>query len=295
MDHLQRFFFARSGIRGHWVDLTDTLTELAARRAYPQPVLTLLGEMLAVVGMVADGSKWPGSIALQAKLPGNLHTTMAEYRPQGNLRAIARIREPAEPVSPDLSQGQLTLSMLPSPDQPNSAPYQGIVELRSGNLAANLDRYFAISEQIPTRFFLAADGRRALGLLLQRLPNDAADAWSDAAEEAAWTQVNQQLDKLIPENILSSASPTLLTDLLQQGFPADSIEVADAKPVAFACTCTRDRSTRALRTMSPEDLMDLLAEQGQIEVTCEFCGKDYAFTALDTHALLDSDHNSTSH
>jgi molecular chaperone Hsp33 len=205
-DQLQRFYFAHSGIRGFWVSLSGVLDELASRREYPQPITGLLGEMLAAAAMVADGLKWPGSLALQAKMPGPLRTLMAEYRPPNGLRAIARSAQ-GDFTDADfnnlshqalLNGGQLAVSLLPNEDQPQVQPYQGLVDLASGNLASNLESYFANSEQVPTLISLAADqseqGHRAVGLLLQKLPNNADDPWDEDLEAIAWTAPNSRND-----------------------------------------------------------------------------------------------------
>ena len=94
-DLVRRLYFSAGSIRGHWVQLDSVMQELAARRTYAEPVARTLGELLAAVSLIADGLKWPGSVALQAKLDGDVRVLLSEYRPdpyatdQGLLRAIA--------------------------------------------------------------------------------------------------------------------------------------------------------------------------------------------------------------
>lgn len=297
-DQLQRFYFAHSGIRGFWVNLNGVLDELADRRQYPQPVTRLLGEMLAAAAMVADGLKWPGSLALQAKMPGALRTLMAEYRPPNGLRAIARSAE-GDFNQPEFAElgpqqlllgGQLAVSLLPNEDQPQVQPYQGLVDLADGSLASNLESYFANSEQVPTLISLATkqsdQGHQAIGLLLQKLPNNAEDPWDDDIETVAWARLQAQLADLTPEQLLATATEGTPEALLQSFVAIDDVKLAPARPLQFACTCTREKTATVLRTLPKDELIALLEEQEQIEVTCEFCGQIYGYSALDTHLLV---------
>ena len=297
-DQLQRFYFSHSGIRGFWVNLNGVLDEIASRREYPQPITGLLGEMLAAAAMVADGLKWPGSLALQAKMPGPLRTLMAEYRPPNGLRAIARSAQGGftdadfNNLSHQalLNGGQLAVSLLPTEDQPQMQPYQGLVDLTNGNLASNLESYFANSEQVPTLISLAADqsgqGHRAVGLLLQKLPNNADDPWDEDLEAIAWTRLQAQLADLRPEQLMATATSGTPEALLRSFVAIDDVKLAPARTLQFACTCTREKTANILRTVPKDELIALLEEQEQIEVTCEFCGQIYGYNALDTHLLV---------
>lgn len=297
-DQLQRFYFAHSGIRGFWVSLDQVLSELSSRRSYPEPITQLLGELLAATAMVADGLKWPGSVALQAKMPGPLRTLMAEYRPPDGLRAIARSAQGdfTEAGLEKLSQrellkdGQLAVSLLPNEDQKNVQPYQGVINLADGKLATNLESYFANSEQVPTLFALAADlsaqGNRAVGLLLQRLPNNADDPWDEDLELIAWARLQAQLADLQSSTLMETADAGSPKNLLRSFVAIDDVKLAPARPLQFACTCTREKTANILRTIPKDELIDLLEEQEKIDVTCEFCGQIYGYTALDTHLLI---------
>ena len=309
-DQLQRFYFAHSGIRGFWVSLNGVLDELASRREYPAPVTQLLGEMLAATAMVADGLKWPGSLALQAKMPGALRTLMAEYRPPDGLRAIARSAQGSFATADfnQLSQrdlltdGQLVVSLLPNEDQPQVQPYQGLVALTDGNLATNLESYFANSEQVPTLFALAADqqgssgkGNRAVGLLLQKLPNNADDPWDDDLESIAWARLQAQLADLGSPALLETAALGTPELLLRSFVAIDDVQLAPPRALQFACTCTREKTAQILRTIPKDELIALLEEQEMIDVTCEFCGQVYGYSALDTHLLKTPDQDLPKH
>ena len=288
-DRLQRFYFQRFNARGQLVNLDHTLAELLVRRDYPDPVLELLGQMMCAVAMIADGLKWPGSVALQSK-GGHLRTSLAEHRHGGLMRAIARPAsedgfELPEDTSIDslIGDGQLALSLIPAEDDRRSQPYQGLVAWEQDRLADNLRNYFATSEQLDTRFLLYADRQHARGLLLQRLPGGERDDFvHETLQQEFWERVSTRVDGTVPAELLGNSPPALLSRL----FRDDSLVLAPAQPLLFACTCNRDKTSGVLRMLGREDMLELLEERGCIEVTCEFCGQLYRYDALETHLEL---------
>lgn len=155
--------------------------------------------------------------------------------------------------------------------------YQGIVALDRDSLADCLADYFAQSEQLPTRLWLAADGRGAGGLLLQRMPDESqnqdVDAWERTVHLAA-TVKDEELLHLAPEEIL------------QRLYHEETVRVFDPKALRFGCTCSRERIADALVGLGAQELREVLAEQGGIETQCHFCHTRYAFSIEEVEALL---------
>ncbi len=67
-------------------------------------------------------------------------------------------------------------------------------------------------------------------------------------------------------------------DILRKVLSGFTLEVLEESPVAYRCGCSRDRVTRALISMGAKDLREMAAEQGEIDLTCQFCDKVYHFT-----------------
>src|SRR5690606_20386179 len=128
--------------------------------------------------------------------------------------------------------GVLAITVDPAKGQ----RYQGIVALDGVNLAECLTNYFASSEQLPTRFWLQADGLRARGLLLQQLP---ADRLQEPEErQASWQHVLTLADTLQAEELLGLDNETLLHRLYHQ----ESLRLFEPAPLQFRCSCSRERS-----------------------------------------------------
>lgn len=280
-DFSQRFMFDDSDVRGELVSLGESYAHVLAKHPYPEPVAQLLGELLAAAALLVGTLKFDGLLVLQARSSGAVPLLMVECSSNRELRGIARYHE--EQVSADaglrelMPEGVLTLIVDPAKGQ----RYQGIVGLDGINLSECLSDYFATSEQLPTRFWLNADGRRARGLLLQQLP---AERITDAEERAAsWQHVTVLADTLSAEEQLGLDNQTLLHRLYHE----ENLRLFDPQPLQFKCSCSRDRSANALVSLGEPDAEALLVESGgTIVIDCQFCNERYAFDAADVAQLF---------
>lgn len=280
-DFSQRFLFDDSDIRGELVGLTDSYSHVLAKHDYPLAVAQLLGELLAAASLLIGTIKFEGLLILQARSSGAVPLLMVECTSEGELRGIAHYH--GEQVGDDVSLRTLMPDgVLAMTVDPNSGQrYQGIVDLEGDTLADCLTNYFATSEQLPTRFWLCADGQRARGLLLQQLP---ADRLKEADErEASWQHAMALADTLKAEELLGLDNETLLHRLYHQ----DPLRLFDPRTLLFRCSCSRERSSRALISLGQADAQALLLEHGgHVEIDCQFCNERYLFDAADVLQLF---------
>ncbi len=278
-DQIQRFLFDRTNVRGEIVTLEQAYQDVLDRHGYPPVVNHLLGELLAAVALLTDTVKLDGTLSIEVRGQGALALLMAESNPGGELRAIARLAEDTEAPTDDMSfheligDGQIMLSLDPREGQ----RYQGIVALEHNSLAECLEAYFAQSEQLPTRLWLAASDSRAGGLLLQRLP----DA-SQNQDDDAWGRTVQLAATLTTDELLDLEQ----RDMLYRLYHEETVRIYEPKSLRFACTCSRQRIGEGLLTLGEEELREVLAEQGGIETQCHFCHSRYRFSPTDIEALL---------
>lgn len=296
-DRVVRFSFSGLPIRGQWVRLEQVLADAGAHQPYPPAVRGLLAEALAAVVLMADGIKFDGSVALQSRGDGPVGTLLAECRQRHLLRGVARWQEAAAldqaPAGLEalLGQGQLAITLTPDLDRyPGARAQQGLVGLSENTLAGNLETYFETSEQLPTRFFLAATDAQVTGLLLQRLPADpnASEATQDAHREAwqrAWEEVDL-LSRTLTAAELATLEPAAL---LKRLFAEQVLTLQPPRTLRYACSCNRDKTAWTLQALPREELLEILADDGEVRVTCEICGRVYRYDAVDTHALLEPD------
>jgi molecular chaperone Hsp33 len=287
-DRLTRFLLDAAGVRGVHVALAPTWAEIRGRAEYPAPVATLLGEAVAAAALFTGHAKVEGRLSVQLRGSGALRTLFAECTAAGTLRGIATLAEGADAPStgelPDLagSGGVLAITIEnPGLRSDEPARYQGLVALEAATLSAAFEGYFAQSEQLPTRLLLVADGDRAAGLMLQKLPGDSGDA-------DGWDRVGALFETLGADELRDTPVKLLLHRL----FHEDGVRLLAEKPLAFGCSCSRERVAGMLVGLGLEEARAAAADNGgTAEIHCEFCGQTYRFEDVQIEALfLDGAH-----
>ena len=280
-DFTQRFIFDDSDTRGELVSLELSYAEVLAKHAYPQPVAQLLGELMAAASLLVGTMKFDGLLILQARSEGPVPMLMIECSSEREIRGLARYEEdqiPADATLADLMpNGVLALTIDPTVGQ----RYQGIVDLDGETLSDCFTNYFVMSQQVGTRFWLNADGKRARGLLLQQLP---ADRIKDEDErEESWRGLTALAGTLTAEELLGLDNETILHRLYHE----EEVRLFDAQSLRFHCSCSRERSGNALVSLGLEDAQNLAVEHGgRIEIDCQFCNQRYLFDAADIAQLF---------
>jgi molecular chaperone Hsp33 len=277
-DSLTRFLLQQAGVRGVRVHLDETWRQIRERADYPVAVRELLGEAAAAAALFTGHAKVDGRLSVQLRGEGPLRTLFAECTAAGTLRGIAQVEDDVE-FPRDLralGTGAILAITIENPGAGGRDPtrYQGLVSLESDSLAGAFEDYFRQSEQLPTRLLLAADGERAAGLMLQKLPGDAGD-------EDGWNRAVALFDTLAPGELLDW--PTAL--LLRRLFHEDGAEVLGQRGLRFACSCSRERVASMLQSLGREEA-EAAAADGTAEIRCEFCGQQYRFDRDQIEALF---------
>ncbi len=226
------------------------------------------------------------------------------------------------------NKGRCAITLDPKDSFPGQQPYQGVVPLHGDhrekieNISEVLQHYMLQSEQLDTTLVLAADSKVAAGLLIQRLPlegegNLAGSRTAGPAQGAGVPSVgsgaptgaqrggpsffstanedeiglNEDYNRIAilasslkREELLELDVDTILHRLFWQ---EKLLRFEPQKP-QFACTCSRDRVARMIRGLGQDEARSILAERGEIEVGCEFCGQQYRFDAVDAAQIFTS-------
>lgn len=278
-DLLQRFLFEHADVRGEVVRLEQTFADTIARHDYAPPIRALVGEGLAAVALLAATLKYPCSLNLQLQSSGPLSLLLVQGTTDGNLRAMARTRET---VSAQASFNELapqgTLAILIEP-LAGGERYQGVIDLRGGSLSSALEHYFLESEQLPTRVWLSAGAEESAGMLIQRLPGEGGHQTSD---QDAWQRAEMLAETVTGEE-LRLLSPR---EMIRRLFHEEDIRLFDPTALRFACRCSRERVAAMLEGLGEDEMRATLADEGIVEVHCDFCNAPYRFDAVDIEALF---------
>ena len=309
MSELHTFIFEGLPVRGQLVRLTDAWQELLARRAasptgaWPVPLQSLLGEMAAASLLMQSSIKFNGALVLQIQGDGPVKLAVAETQADLSFRATAKLvgEIAADADLPSLlnvhGQGRCAITLDPKDKRPGQQAYQGVVPLNApdgtalNSLSAMLEQYMRQSEQLETVLVLAANEQIAAGLLIQRMPieGDAnLGAQTRDADSLAedYNRVATLAASLQREELLTLDAPTILRRLFwEERLLCFEPKIEETGP-HFACACSRERVGNMLRGLGRPELDSILAEQGQIEVGCEFCGQQEQFDAIDVTQLF---------
>lgn len=277
---------------GHVKAVSITAKELTERartvhRLAPLATAALGRALMAASLMGCQFKEEKGAVTLTVKGGGPLGTVMAVSDKDGNVRGYVgdgSVDLPLKaPGKLDVGAGigrDGTLTVIK--DIGLKEPYVGTVPLVSGEIAEDVTSYFVVSEQIPTACALGVlvdtdcSVSQAGGYLIQLLPG-ATDEEIDKVEHgvARLGAVTAALERgLDGEGLLREA----LADF--------HLEVLERAAVEYRCYCSRQRMERALISLGAKDLRALIDEQGDADLTCQFCDKSYHFTKTELEGLL---------
>ena len=180
-------------------------------------------------------------------------------------------------------------------------PYVGTISLVSGEIADDLTAYYYISEQQNTAISLGVKVdvdytvKAAGGMIIQMLP-DAKEAAADALE--AMIADLAPITTLVEEAEAAGAGKTpegVLQTMMEQIFgqmPEEfQVETLEFRDLCWECDCCEERLEQVLMTIGKDDLSEIIREDGQAELVCQFCEKKYFFDKAHLESILESIRN----
>lgn len=274
-DIVMPFVFEALPIRGAIIQLERSWHRMLLGHDYEQPVLETLGHSAAASALIAQSLKFDGSITLQISGDGPLAMLVVQCTSELELRGMASAGPIDETVAfSDLVQRARCAITVDSGAM--ERPYQGIVEVSGDSLADSIEHYYARSAQVPSHLQLVSDRNCCGGILLQQMPS-AGDPTADD-----WARVGLLASTLGLRDVAGGVGPDLLTKL----FAEDDLRVFRPRETVFRCRCTDRRAEDVLKLLGEKEAAEVLAEQGKIEITCEYCGRVRTFDSIDIERLF---------
>ncbi|MBX3623256.1 MAG: Hsp33 family molecular chaperone HslO [Rhizobacter sp.] len=304
MSELHKFLFEGLPVRGLLVRLTGDWREVLRRReaaqdAFPTGVRALLGEMAAAGVLMQSNIKFDGALVLQIHGDGPVKLAVAEVQSSLAFRVTAKVtgEMPAEPRLDNLlnvhGKGRCAITLDPRQRLPGQQPYQGVVALHGDRgeplhrLSEVLEHYMLQSEQLDTKLVLAANDEVAAGLLIQRLPVEGAGNLGQRNEDEIGLNEDYKRIAMLAATLTSEELLTLSADtILHRLFWEEKVVRYEPAHPHFACTCSRERVGHMLKGLGREEIDDIVAEQGRVEIGCDFCGVKYHFDIVDVGELF---------
>ena len=274
-DALLPFVFESLPVRGALIQLRRSWRDMCAAHSYPEPVAAVLGQAGAAAGLIAHSLKFEGSMTLQVNGTGPMSMLVMQCTDKLDLRGMAR-HEAIVPANFQELVGDARCAITLNAAK-QERPYQGIVAVNGDSLTACLEDYFVRSVQVPSHLQLIADGDVAGGILLQRMPGTGGTIDPDD-----WNRLGFLAATLGTADILSGVG----MDLLRKLFSEDDLRVFTARQLQFQCRCSRERVEDMLKMLGEEEVIAVLEERGDVEVTCEYCGTRRQLDAVDVRSLF---------
>ncbi|MEQ9948552.1 Hsp33 family molecular chaperone HslO [Pectobacterium aroidearum] len=276
-DQLYRYLFENYAVRGELVTVNETYQRILTNHDYPPAVQTLLGEMLVATSLLTATLKFSGDITVQLQGDGPLKLAVINGNHQQQMRGVARLQgdiAPESSLKEMVGNGYLVITITPTEGE----RYQGVVGLEGETVAECLESYFQQSEQLPTRLFIRTgqhEGKQAAaGMLLQVLP-------AQDADRNDFDHLAQLTTTVKAEELFSLPA----TEVLYRLYHQEEVTVYEPQDVEFRCHCSRDRCADALMTLSDQEVNEMIEQDGEIDMHCDYCGTHYLFNSLDIRAI----------
>lgn len=275
--NLLRGISENGGVVFYGVDSTDIVREMERLHKTSAVTTAALGRLLtaaAMMGAMLKGGR--DTVTLQVNGGGPAGRLLAVADGSGHVKGY--VQHPVVELPPradcHLDVGGAvgkdgTLDVIR--DLGLREPYIGQVPLVSGEIAEDVTRYFAISEQTPTVCALGVlvnadlSVQCAGGFIVQLLPG---------ATEEEITQLEKNIAAM-PAVTALLAQGKSVRDMLDMALDGFAPDVLDTSAAVYRCDCSEERVQRMLRSLGRKEVERLRDEDPRAEVDCQFCDKVY--------------------
>ncbi|MCL2753496.1 MAG: Hsp33 family molecular chaperone HslO [Defluviitaleaceae bacterium] len=265
------------------------LVDEAASIHKTTPVATAaLGRLLtaaSIMGLMSGNDE--DSTTVSIKGDGVLGGVLAVTDGMGRVRGYAHHPQADVPNRADgklnvgggIGKGKLTVSK----DVGLKEPYNGTIELISGEIAEDIAAYFVLSEQTPSIVSLGVlvdkdhSVKAAGGFFIQLLPG----VWGDIID-----QLEEHIGNFPPISALLNEGNTP-EQILHKLLEPFGYEITQNSPISFYCPCSKERAFGAVVAMGRKEITEILTEDGKADIECHFCLSKYHFEAKELQKILE--------
>ncbi|OGX68083.1 MAG: Hsp33 family molecular chaperone [Paenibacillus sp. RIFOXYA1_FULL_44_5] len=285
-DYILRGTAMNNKVRVFAVLSTQIVEELRGRH-HTTPVTTAaMGRTVSIGAMMGAMLKNGQRLTIQVKGDGPIGEIVVDANSNGEVRGYVKNPHVDLPLN---EKGKLDVRgavgsegfIYVVKDFGMKEPYRGSTPIISGEIGDDFTYYFSKSEQIPSIV--------AVGVLIDR----------DSSVKISGGFIIQVLPGIEDEDINQIeekiASVRSVTSLLEQGSTLESIieeivgplHVLEQSGLVFKCRCSHERVEQTLISLGQQELDEILEEDGQAEIVCDFCNERYFFSGEQIGELID--------
>ena len=289
-DRIARGLMGDGAARVVAVVATQLVQEAVRRHGATGAAAIAMGRAAVAGLLLATLAKDDERVTLQILGQGPLGAVTVDASGAGTARVFVTKPRVGVPVSKDAPGGRPSIGDAVGRhglvnvirDVGLGQDFNGQTPIVDGEIDTDVESYLCRSEQIDSalvceaRLDEAGQVVVAAGVLVQALPHsDGSPAVADARARFR----EGALGRLVA-GAAAAGSALAPADLLEAALAKDlaSLKRLDERPVAFECPCSRERAASTLALLGEDDLLTLIREEGEADVTCEFCRARYLFT-----------------
>ncbi len=263
------------------LDCTRTVREAVEAQQLNGEHAALFGDLLASSVLVRETMAPDQRVQVFIKPQGGNASMIADSHPEGLTRGY--VNEPAREHT--WRFGDETLMQVVRV-LPRGRLSQGLITTVDSDdpVSASLASYFLNSEQVSSAVGVATllDERGHVlycgGYIIQLLP----ELYEDALR-----LMLERLEGMPPFPQVLARHGADAAAMMSELFGGFEHVILEQSPVLWACQCSEERLLGAIATMSREDILEVVAEGGAMEITCDYCRKHYVIPTEQVRALLD--------
>lgn len=263
-DLITRFIINNSSIRGNIIRIKNSLGELKKSLTIPEQLTSSFNEIITVCPMLAATLKFEGGLILQIQGKKSLKLIIAESDNDFKIRGTIKLSEHTNESFRDLIQDAIVALTVIHKDQ--KTPYQGIIEVGSGEIKAMIEHYLTQSMQIKSKVFFHQTKNESFGVLFQELPHENEE--QKVITESLWNDID-----LINSNALSDGPEQFLKNIFTQ----NDVQIFEEHFVQYECSCNQEKIYKTISLIQENEIYSSI-KGDCIEMVCEYCHKKYTVT-----------------
>lgn len=263
-DLITRFIINNSSIRGNIIRIKNSLGELKKSLNIPEQLTSSFNEIITVCPMLAATLKFEGGLILQIQGKKSLKLIIAESDNDFKIRGTIKLSEHTNESFRDLIQDAIVALTVIHKDQ--KTPYQGIIEVGSGEIKAMIEHYLTQSMQIKSKVFFHQTKNESFGVLFQELPHENEE--QKVITESLWNDID-----LINSNALSDGPEQFLKNIFTQ----NDVQIFKEHAVQYECSCNQEKIYKTISLIQENEIYSSIKDDC-IEMVCEYCHKKYTVT-----------------